>query len=200
MVMNPKRSRRRKGRKGHRKHSRNFFLPSGNPRRKHRRSRRHNPAASMRRPLGALTSGFKIGVIKDAGIMAGGAFANNYVRNLVAGYLPATFQSGLANNALGLATSGLMLFIPKVGPKMATGGVLLEALRVLNPYVQKAKIALGEYLTVQEARGMKGLNDYLTTSTPLSDYDDESLQGMDEYLTVKQAQDADLSAAASTFE
>lgn len=139
-----------------------------------RRSRR-NPAVTLRRPIGALTAGFKPAALTDAAMIAGGVLANYWARPKVAAMLPATFQSGPASYLVGLTTAGAMLFVPKIGGKLFAGAVLEEVLRGIQEYVPQIKTSLLGYDDEGDI-GLMGYGDYLEGA---GDY----LEGAGDYLT-----------------
>lgn len=156
-----------------------------------RRHRGRNPSASLRRPLGAITAGFNKNTLMDAGIVAGGMFAQHALRAVVIGRVPVP-GSGLIksilNGALGVGTAGLMLFVPKVGPKLFAGAMAYEA-----------GLLIKEVLPASWTQGLSGddddgMGDYMTTGNDpaLGDY---MTQGQDQQLA-DYADTQELTAAA----
>jgi hypothetical protein len=165
-----------------------------------RRSRRRNPAASLGatagRPAKMLMSK---GVWMDVALVGAGVFANYQIRNKVAPMiLPATANKAWSY-AVGVGSALALGFVPKVGPKLMVGGLLLETVRAVNEYVMPAqyKIPMGEYLDSNIPMGdylntqdMPRLGDYLNTDTKMG------------YLTTTDEEGAGLSGedVESTFE
>jgi hypothetical protein len=160
-----------------------------------RSSRRHrNPAIALGRgAIGRLTTGFKPSVLIDAGLIGAGAFGNAYIRSTIGTFIPQV-TSGIPSYLAGLATSGLLLFVPKFGQKLFIGGVFGEVYRAAREFIPQVK-QLGDYLDTGARIG-----DYLEQGQ-LSQYadDDESLSEYYEDSTATGSGDL-ATQAASTFE
>ena len=155
---------------------------SENPRkRRHRsRSRRRNPGGlTLRRPLGAVMSGFKPDALAKALPVAAGAFANYMARRQVAKMFPVT-AVGIPSYAVGIATAGLMLLIPRHGPAMFVGGLTEELLRGFNQFVMPGAMMLSGMLSNGDDDGF--LSDY--EQQALNDYETARAQSMNDYDTV----------------
>lgn len=121
-----------------------------NPRRRRRksskrRSRRRNPSMSLRRPLGALTSGFKTKSVGEALPIAGGILANFLAQSFVSSRFPSV-SSGIASYGVGIALAGVSGLVPKYGPKLFVGGMAFQVLRVINSFLPD-KVRLGDLET-----------------------------------------------------
>lgn len=158
-------------------------------RKRSRRTRRHNyhrryrrnsggtGSVTLRRPLAALSAGFKPSALTTAAIMAGGAYLNMLVRDRITAMLPVGAQK-LGSYVVGLATGGAMAAIPKVGTRMAAGALAGEAVRGIVQFVPGAKALAGmdEFAYDDDGR-LRGMNEFATTrSLPM--------HGMNEFATV----------------
>ncbi len=162
-----------------------------NPFNRHRR-RRRNPSrsgggtASLRHPVSALTAGFKPSTLMNILPVAGGAFANHWVRGQIASRVPQV-ATGIASYGVGIATAGAMLFVPKYGRQLFTGALLEEVMRATSEYFPSLRSHL---------MGLLGMNDYFDTNTPIGmgrtgDYFDTNtpiiqggqIEGMSDFLT-----------------
>lgn len=136
-------------------------------RRGKRRGRRSNPGMSFRRPLGALTSGFKPSNLMDALPIAGGALLNFWAQGLVGSRVPMLGGGGVVSYITGLGLAGGSLLIPKVGPKMFLGGVTFQLLRGINQYLMPGALKLGELISGYNFDGDDGLGE-LVQNLPMS--------------------------------
>lgn len=153
----------KKGKKASRKRS------SGKRRvsRRSRRSVRRNPGigAVASRPIGMLTSKT---VWMDVALVGAGVFANYQLRKFITPkVLSAGNAAGPMSYLVGVGAALASGFVPKVGPKLMVGGLLMETVRALNQYVIPAqyKMAMGDYLDTDSQMG-----DYLDTDTRMGDY------------------------------
>ena len=149
--------------------------------------------ASLRRPMAVLGAGFKSRALISASAVAGGMFAQTFLRGQIAARIPAT-ATGIPSIATGLATSGLMLLVPKVGREMFAGALGYEVGMLLKPFVQRfipTLRAIGEYVETGA-----GMNEYYEggMSDGMSD-DLEGMEDMDEYVEVGDINSAELDAA-----
>ena len=193
---------RRKRRNGRRSRKSNPFVRSArrslrrysNRRRRSSSRRRHrNPAFAMRGMTGRLTSGFKPAVLIDAGLIGAGAFGNAYIRSTIGTFIPQV-KSGIPSYLAGLATSGLLLFVPKFGQKLFIGGVFGEVYRAAREFIPQVK-QLGDYLDTGARIG-----DYLEQGQ-LSQYEDDDESLSEYYEDSTAAGSGDLATqAASSFE
>lgn len=140
-----------------------------------RRSRRRNPSMSLRRPLGALTSGFKSDAVMGAVPIAGGIALNFLASGLVAKQFPAV-SSGIPSYGVGIALAGLSGLVPKVGGKLFVGGLAFQILRLINQFMPGAArlsgndadidgddLNLGELIGPNSLRGL-GLSELIETN------------------------------------
>jgi hypothetical protein len=142
-----------------------------------RRSRRSNPsglgAISGAAPVKMLTSK---NVWLDVAMIGAGVYANYQARQfLTKNIMAGTPSSDPKSYLLGVGAAVAAGFIPKVGPKLMIGGLLMETVRALNQYVipQQYKVQIGDYLDTQERIGYLDTSTpigYLDTSTPIGDY------------------------------
>ncbi len=152
-----------------------------------RRHHRRNPGSvTLRRPLGALTAGFKPAALATAAPIAVGALGNFLLRKQVARFLPIQASVGPLSYVTGLATAGLMLLVPKYGSRLFVGAVTEEALRALNEYVMKGGINLSGLLGLDEdSYDEGGLDDY--EQARMNDYE----QSMSDYQTATEGVNAE---------
>lgn len=112
--------------------------------------KRRNPGVTLRRPLGALTAGFKPSALKDAAPIAFGALGNFLLRRKISSMLPVGWSGGIASYGVGLATAGAMLFVPRYGSRLFLGAVTEEALRAINQYIMKGGLNLNGMLGISD--------------------------------------------------
>ena len=199
MVLALNRRKRRKGRRSRKsnpfgRRARRAVRRYSNRRRRSSNRRRHrNPAIALRGMTGRLTSGFKPAVLMDAGLIGAGVLGNAFIMGQVGKFVPQV-RTGIMSHLAGLATSGLMLFVPKVGPKLFTGGVvgvIYNAAKQNIPQLAR----LGDFLDTSS-----GIGDFLEVGQ-LSQYEEDD-DSLGEYYEEGQATGSgDLATqAASTFE
>lgn len=127
-----------------------------------KRYKKRNPTLSLRRPLGAVTAGFKPGTLIGAAPVALGVVAGMLVRKQIAKFF-APAGSGMLSYVAGLAGAGLLSMVPRFGPKLFGGAVLGEVLRFGNSVLPSA----------YQIPGLSGMGDYM-----MGDY----MQGMGDYM------------------
>jgi hypothetical protein len=145
-----------------------------NPRRRSRKSRSRrrrskNPSMSLRRPLGALTSGFKPKSMGEAVPLAGGVLLNFLASSFVSSKF-SMVSKGIPSYIAGIGLAGLSGLVPKYGPKLFAGGLTFQILRAINS-VLPDKVRLGEdydsdeynlaELIERPAMGMRGMDEIL---------------------------------------
>lgn len=150
--------------------------------RRHKKRHHRNPGGAMtlRRPMQAIAAGFKPASIVEILPMAAGAFLNYGARTAIGRKFPVT-ATGIPSYAVGLGGAGLMLLIPKYGPKLFAGAIVEEILRAVTQYVAPGVRMLGEYLltsnkpsamsefledNTKRAVGEINLRDYLEVDQP----------------------------------
>ncbi len=147
---------------------------SYNPRRRgrkgHRRGRRHsrNPGMTLRRPVGMLTSGFKPARLKNAGLMAGGAFLNGIISSYIVPNLPAGAAQKYGSYVIEIATAGLFNAIPKVGEAMSDGALVGVVIRAGNEFIPHVGATMKEFVS---------------TNTRMAEFATERTIGMNEFAT-----------------
>lgn len=128
-----------------------------------KRYKKRNPTLSLRRPLGAVTAGFKPATLIGAAPVALGIVSGMLVRKQIARFF-APAGSGMLSYVAGLAGAGLLSMVPRFGPKLFAGAVLGEVLRFGNSVLPSA----------YQIPGLNGMSDYL-----MGDY----MEGMGDYLS-----------------
>jgi hypothetical protein len=163
--------------------------------RSHSRRRHHNPSG-----LGAVTSAAPVKMLTsksvwlDVALIGAGVYANYQARQFITKQVMAgTPAADPKTYLVGVAAAVAAGFIPKVGPKLMIGGLLMETVRALNQYVIPAqyKVQIGDYLNTDQNIGYldtesinNTMKDYLNTSEKIGYLDTESLSGTDDEMTL----------------
>jgi len=190
-ASNPRRQRRRTRRKSR----------SRNPRRR-RRSYRYNPKITK-----ALTSGFDLSKIGDAGILVGGVAANAFLTNQLAGmtFMPQFLRAGVGRYVVGLvgagAIGGAARYVPgvkKYSDLLFTGALAqvvstavdqffprvaqMTGLDNVGDYATETTIAQARSIDSGALNGTDGMGDFATVpkvmAAPANSVDNAMLQGL----------------------
>jgi hypothetical protein len=130
-----------------------------NPRRRRHRGRRwFNPAGILTSsPVKAITSGFSIPKLTDAGLIVAGGVANAWASKQLKALIPVTFlQTPPGYYITGLVSAGLVgagagMVLPRYASQLFTGSLVQVLLKVAEDYLPF----------------IKGLSDYFTGATPI---------------------------------
>lgn len=147
------------------------MVVASNPkrRRKSSRRRRRNPSMSLKRPLGALTSGFKPKSALDVLPIAGGAIANFWASGMVGSYILPKIDNQMlktvASYGIGIGLAGLSTLVPKYGAKLFMGGMVFQTLRVINSFLP-GDVRLSGYMDGDgdgdmDSFGMRGMRELI---------------------------------------
>jgi hypothetical protein len=171
------------------------YKKSGNPHRRARRTRSSNRRRHHRNPsgLGAMTSAAPVKMLTsknvwiDVALIGAGVYANYQARQFITKQVMAgTPSTDPKSYLVGIGAAVAAGFIPKVGPKLMIGGLLMETVRALNQYVIPAayKVQIGEFFEAGQHVGYLD-TESINNTQRISYLDTESInntQGMADYL------------------
>ncbi len=145
--------------------------------------------------LSGVTAGFNAGLLSKAAVAVGGALANNMLSGTLAKLIPVSFlKTGPGSYVTSLLSAGLVgvgakMVVPQYAGQLFFGAVLDVVSRVATKYIvpllpgpRMAGMSLANYFTGKDAAFMMSPAAYRLDGLG---YDDDGMDGMDNYLATR---------------